>query len=61
MKGYFKKSETFKQYEKARNKEIREEREENERVNEELRDMKSKFKHLMSDYAALKKKVRTQD
>ena len=33
---------------------------ENERVNHELSEMKSKFKHLMTDYVGLKKKVHHQ-
>jgi len=61
MKGFFKKSETFQQYEKARDKEVNEDKEENERVNKELKEMKDKFKHLMADYVALKKRVRGQD
>lgn len=39
---------------------MKEEKDENEKVNQELKDMKDKFKHLMSDYAALKKKVHDQ-
>jgi hypothetical protein len=61
MKGAFKDSETFKQYENAREKEIKEDKEENEKVTKELKDMKDKFKHLMSDYVALKRKVHDQD
>ena len=47
MKGFFKESDTFKQYKESRDKEIKEDKDENERVNKELKDMKDKFKHLM--------------
>lgn len=50
MKGMFKKSDTFKQYEDIRKNEIKNdnsESSENEKVNKELTEMKSKFKHLM--------------
>lgn len=56
MKEKFEKSDTFKQYEEIRNNEKKNENSEsseNEKVNKELAEMKSKFKHLMSDYSTL--------
>ena len=61
MKGFFKQSDTFEQYKESRDKEIKEDKAENEKVNKELRDMKDKFKHLMSDYVSLQKKIHKQD
>ena len=57
MKGFFKQSDTFEQYKESRDKEIKEDKAENEKVNKELKDMKDKFQHLMSDYVSLKKKI----